>query len=74
LLIEHSSNDQGRHRKIPGQRHGARHRPHLRQKAGGKIREKIFDVIENTSGRLEEVEGIGPERRRRIKAAGPSRR
>lgn len=34
-----------------------------------KFGEKIFDIIENCSGRLEEVEGIGPERRRRIKAA-----
>ena len=34
-----------------------------------KFGEKIFDIIENYSVRLEEVEGIGPERRRRIKAA-----
>ena len=34
-----------------------------------KFGEKIFDIIDNCSGRLEEVEGIGPERRRRIKAA-----
>ncbi len=34
-----------------------------------KFGEKIFDVIENTSARLEDVEGIGPQRRRRIKAA-----
>jgi exodeoxyribonuclease V alpha subunit len=31
--------------------------------------EKIFDVIETCSARLEEIEGIGPERRKRIKAA-----
>ena len=31
--------------------------------------EKIFDIIEQFSARLEEVDGIGPERRRRIKAA-----
>jgi exodeoxyribonuclease V alpha subunit len=31
--------------------------------------ESIFDVIEHESARLEEVEGIGPGRRRRIKAA-----
>ncbi len=31
--------------------------------------EKIFDIIENYSVRLEEVEGIGPQRRRRIKEA-----
>ena len=34
-----------------------------------KFGEKIFDIIENYSARLEEVEGIGPQRRRRIKAA-----
>jgi len=31
--------------------------------------EKIFDIIENFSLRLEEVEGIGPGRRRKIKEA-----
>jgi exodeoxyribonuclease V alpha subunit len=31
--------------------------------------EKVFDIIENYSARLEEVDGIGPERRRRIKTA-----
>ena len=36
--------------------------------------EKIFDIIENYSVRLEEVEGIGPERRRRIKAAWAEQR
>jgi len=34
-----------------------------------KFGEKIFDIIEDCSGRLEEIEGIGPERRRQIKAA-----
>ena len=34
-----------------------------------KFGEKIFDVIENESGRLQDVEGIGPMRRRRIKDA-----
>jgi exodeoxyribonuclease V alpha subunit len=34
-----------------------------------KFGEKVFDIIENYSARLEEVEGIGPERRRQIKAA-----
>ncbi|PWU16299.1 MAG: ATP-dependent RecD-like DNA helicase, partial [Verrucomicrobia bacterium] len=31
--------------------------------------EKIFDIIENESGRLEDLEGIGPKRRRQIKDA-----
>jgi exodeoxyribonuclease V alpha subunit len=31
--------------------------------------EQIFDIIETSSARLEEVEGIGPKRRRIIKAA-----
>ncbi len=34
-----------------------------------KFGEKIFEIIENQSGRLEDVEGIGPMRRRRIKDA-----
>lgn len=34
-----------------------------------KFGERIFDVIENESARLEDVEGIGPMRRRRIKDA-----
>jgi len=34
-----------------------------------KFAEKIFDIIENFSGRLQEVEGIGPMRRGKIKAA-----
>ena len=34
-----------------------------------KFGEKIFDIIENYSARLEEVDGIGPQRRRRIKGA-----
>jgi exodeoxyribonuclease V alpha subunit len=31
--------------------------------------EKIFDIIEHQSGRLEDVDGIGPKRRKRIKDA-----
>lgn len=31
--------------------------------------EEVFDIIENTSARLETIDGIGPERRRRIKGA-----
>jgi exodeoxyribonuclease V alpha subunit len=34
-----------------------------------KFGEKIFDIIENYSARLEEVDGIGPQRRHRIKGA-----
>lgn len=34
-----------------------------------KFGEKVFDIIENQSRRLEEVEGIGRERRQRIKEA-----
>jgi exodeoxyribonuclease V alpha subunit len=34
-----------------------------------KFGETIFDIIEHQSARLEEVDGIGPERRRRIKNA-----
>src|SRR5436190_19688467 len=34
-----------------------------------KFGDKIFDIIENFSGRLQEVEGIGPMRRAKIKAA-----
>jgi len=34
-----------------------------------KYGEGIFDIIENYSARLEEVDGIGPKRRRRIKDA-----
>jgi exodeoxyribonuclease V alpha subunit len=43
--------------------------PAYARKLVHKFGEKIFDIIENYSARLEEVEGIGPERRRRIKAA-----
>jgi len=43
--------------------------PRYANKLVAKFGEKIFDIIESCSGRLEEVEGIGPERRRRIKAA-----
>ena len=39
--------------------------PRYANKLVAKFGEKIFDIIENCSGRLEEVEGIGPERRRR---------
>lgn len=34
-----------------------------------KFGDKIFDIIENESARLEDLEGIGPKRRRQIRAA-----
>lgn len=34
-----------------------------------KFGEKIFDIIDHESGRLQEVDGIGPGRRRKIKQA-----
>jgi exodeoxyribonuclease V alpha subunit len=34
-----------------------------------KFGEQIFNIIETESGRLEEIDGIGPERRKRIKEA-----
>ena len=34
-----------------------------------KFSEKIFDIIETESARLEEIDGIGPKRRKRIKDA-----
>src|SRR4030095_5372230 len=43
--------------------------PVYAKKLVAKFGEKIFDIIENESGRLEDVEGIGPKRRREIKAA-----
>ena len=43
--------------------------PTYAKKLVAKFGEKIFDIIENESGRLEDVEGIGPMRRRRIKDA-----
>jgi exodeoxyribonuclease V alpha subunit len=43
--------------------------PVYAKKLVDKFGEKIFDIIENESGRLQDVEGIGPMRRRRIKDA-----
>jgi len=43
--------------------------PVYARKLVGKFGEKIFDIIETQSARLEEVDGIGPQRRRRIKGA-----
>ena len=43
--------------------------PVYAKKLVGHFGENIFDVIERESGRLEEVAGIGPGRRRKIKEA-----
>jgi len=43
--------------------------PVYAKKLVSKFGEKIFDIIESESGRLQEIEGIGPERRKRIKEA-----
>ena len=43
--------------------------PVYAQKLIAKFGERIFEIIENHSVRLEEVEGIGPKRRREIKGA-----
>ena len=43
--------------------------PIYAKKLVDKFGEKIFDVIEKESGRLEELDGIGPKRRKRIKDA-----
>jgi exodeoxyribonuclease V alpha subunit len=43
--------------------------PKYAQKLVAQFGEEIFNIIENFSARLEEVEGIGPGRRRKIKDA-----
>lgn len=43
--------------------------PVYAKKLVAKFGEKIFEIIEQESGRLEDVEGIGPKRRHEIKAA-----
>lgn len=43
--------------------------PVYAKKLVARFGEKIFDIIEQESARLEDVEGIGPQRRRRIKEA-----
>jgi exodeoxyribonuclease V alpha subunit len=43
--------------------------PVYAKKLVGHFGEKIFDIIEGESGRLEEVSGIGPGRRKKIKDA-----
>lgn len=43
--------------------------PVLAKKLVEKFGERVFDIIDGHSSRLEEVDKVGPERRRRIKAA-----
>ncbi len=43
--------------------------PVYARKLVAQFGEKIFDIIENYSARLQEVDGIGPNRRKQIKAA-----
>ncbi len=43
--------------------------PVLAKKLVAKFGEQVFDIIDGHSARLEEVNKVGPERRRRIKAA-----
>jgi exodeoxyribonuclease V alpha subunit len=43
--------------------------PVYAQKLVARFGEAVFEIIETRSGRLEEVEGIGPKRRRQIKEA-----
>jgi exodeoxyribonuclease V alpha subunit len=43
--------------------------PTYAEKLVDRFGEKIFDIIDHESARLEEIEGIGPMRRRRIKEA-----
>ena len=43
--------------------------PVYAKKLVGSFGEQIFDIIETQSARLEDVDGIGPKRRHRIKAA-----
>ena len=43
--------------------------PVYAKKMVAKFGEKIFEIIENSSARLEDVEGIGSGRRQKIKAA-----
>lgn len=43
--------------------------PTYAEKLVARFGEKIFDIIESESARLEQVEGIGPKRRQRIRQA-----
>ena len=48
--------------------------PVYAKKLVDKFGEKVFDIIENSSARLQEVEGIGSGRRQQIKAAWAEQR
>lgn len=48
--------------------------PVFAKKLVTKFGERILDIIEHESARLEDVPGVGPERRRRIKAAWTEQR
>jgi exodeoxyribonuclease V alpha subunit len=48
--------------------------PVYAKKLVGKFGEKIFDIIESSSARLQEIEGIGAGRRQQIKAAWAEQR
>lgn len=43
--------------------------PHYAKKLVAKFGESVLDIIESESARIEEVEGIGPRRRKQIKEA-----
>ncbi len=48
--------------------------PVYAKKLVARFGEKVFDVIEHTSARLEEIDGIGPARRRKIREAWAEQR
>jgi exodeoxyribonuclease V alpha subunit len=48
--------------------------PVYAKKLVARFGEKVFDIIENTSARLEEIDGIGPGRRRKIREAWAEQR
>lgn len=48
--------------------------PVYAKKLVARFGEKVFDVIENTSAQLEQIDGIGPGRRRKIKEAWAEQR
>ena len=48
--------------------------PVYAKKLVARFGEKVFDIIENTSARLEEIDGIGPGRRKKIREAWAEQR